>query len=138
MRLNGWRGAGLLIMAVASVFRGWRYAYQPPRHLPPGVEQLSWSGAAIHWLGVLWLIAAALGAWSAFRLHDRLGIFALAFMYALWSAALFIGWIGFDGSWLPPITTAGVFGLIVCWSRMVNPPRPEAVDVLDRRERARE
>lgn len=138
MRLNGWRGAGLLIIGASSAFRGWFFAFDPPRHLPPGVEQLSWSGAAIHWLGVLWLVAAVLGGWSAFRRRDRVGIFAMAFMHALWAAALVIGWTVYGGGWLDAITTAGVFGLIVCWSRMVNPPSQEAIDVIARREQARE
>lgn len=123
MRLNGWRGAGLLIMAAASVFTGWRYTFDVPRHLPPGIEELAVGGLVIRWLGACWLIAAVLGAVAAFRLRDRAGIFALAFMHALWAAALVIGWAWFGGDWLPAISTVGVFGLIVCWSRMVNPPR---------------
>lgn len=138
VRLNGWRGGGLLIMAVSSAFRGWFFAFDPPRRLPPGVAQLAWANGTIRGLGALWLVAAVLGGWSAFRVHDRLGIFALACMNAMWAAALVIGWFVYGGGWLDAITTAGVFGLIVCWSRMVNPPRPEAIEVLEAREQARE
>lgn len=127
MRLNGWRGAGLLIMGLTSLFLGWRYAIDLPSRLPPGIAELSFAGATIRGLGVAWLVAAALGMWSAFRPRDRPGIFAMAFMWALWSAALFLGSIFYGGSSTAAVVTAGVFGLIVCWSRMVNPPPPEVV-----------
>lgn len=131
MRLNGWRGGGLLIMAVASLFRGWRYAIDLPHRLPPGIAELSFAGQAIRLLGVLWFAAALLGIWSAFRPRDRLGIFALAFMHALWAAALALGWLLFGGTLIPAVSTTGVFGLIVCWSRMVNPPRPHMGELPD-------
>jgi len=131
VRLNGWRGAGLLFVALASCLtRGYRYAIQSPDLLPAGIQALSFDGLLIRFLGVLWLFAGVLGIWSAFRLHDRPGVFALAFMHALWSAALLLGWLLDAGDWLAAITTFGTFGLIVCWSRMVNAPRVDIEELL--------
>ena len=122
-RLNGWRGAGLLFASLASCLtRGFRYTFDVPRNLPAGIDDLSLGGVLIQALGVAWFIAAGVGVWSAFRLADLPGVFALAFMHALWCAALTLGWLFGPGDWLTPVTTLGVFGLIVCWSRMVNPP----------------
>lgn len=124
-RLNGWRGAGLLILGLSCLFRGWRYTFDVPYNLPPGIEQLSMAGVITQWLGIGWFVAAVLGVVSAFHHRDRVGIFALAFMHALWAAALMFGWAWFGGPLLYAVTTLGVFGLIVCWSRMVNPPRAD-------------
>ena len=130
-RLNGWRGAGLLFLGLTCLARGWRYAVAIPHPLPSGLEALSIGGAIIRVLGALWFLAAILGIWSAFRLRDLAGVFALAFMHALWSAALLLGWLFYDGDWLSPWTTLGVFALIVCWSRMVNPPSKVPPDELE-------
>lgn len=134
MQLNGWRGAGLLFISLASAAtRGYRYTFDVPDQLPAGLAGLSFDGLVIQGLGALWFLAAALGVWSAFRLHDLVGVFALSTMHALWAAALFLGWIFLDGDWLSPVTTFGVFGLLVCWSRMVNPPRADVEELLERR-----
>jgi len=131
VRLNGWRGAGLLFVALASCLtRGYRYALQSPGPLPAGIADLSFDGLLIRFLGALWLLAGVVGIWSAFRLHDRPGVFALAFMHALWSAALVLGWLFGPGDWLSAVTTFGTFGLIVCWSRMVNAPRGDVEELL--------
>ncbi len=122
-RLNGWRGAGLLFVSLASCLtRGIRYTFDVPHPLPAGIDSLSLGGAVIQGLGALWLITAAVGIWAAFRLHDLAGVFAIAFMHGLWTAALFLGWVLEAGDWLSAANTFGIFGLIVCWSRMVNPP----------------
>lgn len=127
--LNGWRGAGLLVIALASCAgRGVRYTLILPEDLPAGIYDLSIGGLVIRVLGVLWFVAAALGVWCAFRVRDLPGIFALAFMHALWAVALALGWLFDSGDWLSPLTSLGYFGLIVCWSRMVNPPSAD-VDV---------
>lgn len=129
-RLNGWRGAGLLFLGLTCLARGWRYTFAVPDPLPAGLDTVSLGGTIIRLLGVLWFGAAVLGVWSAFRLDDRLGVFALASMHAAWSAALFIGWLFEAGDWLSAYTTLGVFALIVCWSRMVNAPTDVDIDAL--------
>lgn len=134
MQLNGWRGAGLLVISLASAAtRGYRYTFDVPDRLPAGLADLSFGGLIIQGLGGLWFLAAALGVWSAFRLHDLVGVFALSFMHALWAAALFLGWLFAGGDWLAPLNTVGVFGLLVCWSRMVNPPSSDVEELLEQR-----
>jgi hypothetical protein len=130
-RLNGWRGAGLLFAALASCLpRGFRYTFDLPHTLPAGIDSLSLGGVLIQVLGVMWFIAAGVGVWSAFRLRDLSGVFAIAFMHALWAAALFLGWIFEAGDWLSAANTFGIFGLIVCWSRMINPPTQVDIEEL--------
>lgn len=130
-RLNGWRGAGLLFASLAFCLpRGFRYTFDVPDNLPAGLDSLSFGGLLIQTLGVMWFITAGIGVWAAFRLHDLPGVFAIAFMHALWAAALFLGWLLEAGDWLSAATTFGAFGLIVCWSRMINPPTTVDIEEL--------
>lgn len=123
-QLNSWRGGGLLILGVVSMVRGWRYTVDTPLDLPAGMQALTVDGRLpIAAFGGLWLFAGVMGLICAFRKADLTAIAALAFMHLLWAGAFTYSWIHWHtDEWLSASIYLGFFGLIACWSRMVNPP----------------
>lgn len=93
MRLNGARGAALLIGGAYAFARG--LAYLPlgglPDPLPRGLELISVIVPIDVW-GALWVVTAIICAANAFRKSDSTGWGALVGMMTAWGVAYGYGW----------------------------------------------
>ncbi|KTS09030.1 hypothetical protein [Microbacterium testaceum] len=125
-RLNGARGAALLVAGAYCAARG--VAYLPlgtrPDALPRGLELIANPPVTLEAWAVLWLIAGVVCVVMAFRRQDAVGWGALTFMMTAWGAAYLYGWIealvlGIESrEWLTATTYLGpaaMIGILSIW-----------------------
>ncbi|MCT2085031.1 hypothetical protein M3D75_02775 [Microbacterium enclense] len=126
LRLNGARGAALLVAGAYCVARG--IAYLPlgskPDVLPRGLELIANPPFTLEVWGGLWAVAGLICLVLAFRVRDAIAWGALTGMMTAWGVAYLIGWfesltLGVESrEWLTATTYLGpavIISLLSIW-----------------------
>lgn len=124
LRLNGARGAALLVAGAYCVARG--IAYLPlgskPDVLPRGLELIANPPFTLEVWGGLWVVAGVLALVLAFQPRDAIAWGALTGMMTAWGFAYVVGWIeslvnGIESrEWLTATTYLGPAAIIALLS----------------------
>lgn len=129
-RVNGRRGAFLVLFAVAYACIGFSYAVAPSS--PSRIAALQWltTHVEVELLGLPWLIAAVLSARAAFLAppHDRLGFVALFVAPSLWGVLYAVSWLVGDSvsGWVSAILYETIATAVLVVAGMLNPAPREA------------
>ena len=122
-------GTGLLILGLAVLVQGIGYTTATRGRLPSALEALSEYVPPYAW-GCLWIVAGAFSIfWALTPPQRHWQVSPVVGVLCLWSAAYFLYWLamGFGHgvwtrSWSAAVGWGMLAGLIICWSRCVNPP----------------
>lgn len=119
-RLQGWRGVGLLLIAVFCLSRGIIYT---PGVLPVVPEAINnvFNGnfIGLSFWHALWYVAAGLCMFGAFFHKDRFSWIAAEFMIFIWCFAYLTDFISqellgtYSNSWTSAVTMAVLGGLVL-------------------------
>jgi hypothetical protein len=123
-------GTGLLLLGVAATVQGIGYTTAKPGHLPEPIAVLSRYVPPAVW-GGLWIAAGLWSVWKALTPpQQHWEALPVVGVLLLWAAAYLFYWLilgmaygHWTRTWQGAVGWAMLAGLVMSWSRCVNPPQ---------------